>query len=719
VSKRFDEISLEDVATFPRPGTAVPGKVGFSSDGAQVTFLWSSEGSLVRSLWACDLTGGERRLMAQAPAEAADESTLSREEVLRRERARLREVGITDYSFAQDADALLVPLRGELLVRQGAGELQVVAGARGGLDARLSRDARRLGFVRDDDLFVADLAAGGVRRLTDTAAPGFTNGVAEFAAHEELGRSRGWWFSPNGARIAYVEADSRHVPELPIVHQGTPQVDVEHHRYPFAGADNATVRLGVIGVEGGETTWLDLTLDGEARDIYLARVAWRPSGEVCAAVLDRGQRHLAWFAFDPVSGERRLLREERSEPWLNLDHDTRFLDSGETLFSSERTGFRHLYLQAADGGQARQLTTGEWMVSQLCEVDQVGRMAYFVGTERGVRERHVYAVSLDVAAPEGADAPLRRLTREPGWHGAVFARDCRHFVDTWSSLQHGPRVVVRQVEDGSEVVTVHDDPEATAEALGLVPPRPIQLQADDGTTLEGLIYDAVGAATPGPGVVSLYGGPHAQMVRDEWLLTVDLRAQHLARRGTTVLRLDNRGAAGRGLAFEAALNRRMGTVEVEDQLVGARHLQGLPQVDPARIGVYGWSYGGYMTLLCLLKAGDTFKAGVSGAPVTFWEGYDTAYTERYMGRPRDNPDGYEQASVLTHVDRLQGALLVVHGMIDENVHFRHTARLLKALGEANQTCQLLALPQERHMPRDKKGLLYLETRVFEFLRDQL
>jgi len=715
VSKRFDTITLEEVATYPRPGAGVPGRVGFTPDSSAVTWLHSAEGSLVRSLWAVDVANGERRELAAAPPEARGERGLSPEEVLRRERARLRETGVTAYEFARDAEppVLLVPIGGRAFVRIGDGPLTEVLGAAGAVDAHLSRDGRRLGFVRGDEVHVADLgddpAAADVRRLTDTAAPGLTNGVADFVAHEELGRSRGWWLSRDGERVAYVEADSRRVPEYPIAHQGEPELRVEVHRYPFAGAENPKVRLGVVSARGGETTWMDLGPADEER--YLARVAWRPDGRLAALVVTRDQTRQRWLVLDPDTGRAETLLEESGEPWLNLDHMTRFLDSGELLRASERTGFRHLDLHAADGARVRQLTSGEWMVTALCDVDEERRVAYFQATEADPRERHVYAVGLD-----GGD--LRRLTKEPGWHAAAFAPDHDRFVDVWSSLARAPRLTLRRVSDPAEGRVLHDEG-VTAEGLGLKPPAPFEVKAADGTPLYGLLYEPPGAAEKAPLIVSVYGGPHAQMVRDEWTLTVDRRAQHLARQGYLVMKLDNRGAANRGLAFEAHLARRFGTVEVEDQLAGVRALAESWRIDPARVGVYGWSYGGYMALLCLMKQPDAFKVGVSGAPVTFWEGYDTIYTERYMGLPAENPAGYREASVLEHAAGLRGDLLVVHGMMDENVHFRHTARLLVALEQADRHCDLLVLPRERHMPRDAAGLLRLERRIFEYLRDKL
>jgi len=713
VSDPFESITIEQVAKFPRPGMAIPASIRFTPDGKAVTYLFSESGNLVRSLWRYDLATGERTVLAGPSPASADESSLSREEELRRERARLRELGITHYQFARDADppVLLVPLDGALYVRAGEEPLSELEGTSGALDARLSRDGRRVAFVRAGELFVAELSGGPPRQLTEGAADGLTHGVAEFIAQEELDRAEGYWWSRDGNRIAFVRADSRHIPKYPIVHQGNVSIDIEEHRYPFAGEPNARVEVAIVDVDTGDVQWLDL---GDDADIYLARGGWRPDGAFTAQILSRDQRRLRLVSFSPDDGTPSLLLERRGDPWVNLDDDTRFLESGELVRSSEKSGFRHLYLNHPAERAPRMLTDGDWVVTRLVSMDEERRIAYFMATRESVLERHLYAVSLDGGEPW-------RLTPEPGWHDAVMSPDHSRFVDTWSTLEHGPRVAVRNLSGEVEEVLFANE-QATARGLGLVPPELLTLPAADGTTvLHGAVYRPP-SFDPGrryPLVVSVYGGPHAQRVADEWSLTVDMRAQYLARRGFMVLKLDNRGSANRGVAFEAHLARCMGSVEIEDQVAGVRYLVDRGEVDPGRVGIYGWSYGGYVTCLALMKAADVFRVGVAGAPVTHWDGYDTAYTERYMETPQTNPDGYRDSSVMTYVENLRGKLLLVHGMVDENVHFRHTARLITALSQAQKDYDLLVFPEERHMPRDARGLEYQERRVLGYFEQHL
>jgi dipeptidyl-peptidase-4 len=696
------KLTVEAVARYPRPGTSIPGRVRYAPDGRAVTFLFSETGGLSRDLWSLDLATGQRTRPFVRPDEGITEANVSRDEALRRERLRLRETGVTDYVWAKDAPVMLVPLRGDLYrVEPGRPATRLTGGA---LDPKLSDDGRRAFFVRAGELWCLD--ERGERRLTTGAEPGLTNGLAEYIAQEELGRMTGYWPSPDGRLVAYQQADERHIPLYPIVHQASDQVTVEEHRYPFAGAANARVRLGVVPADGGETTWLDLGDD----DLYLARVDWHVDGRLLVQLLARDQRRLDLRAYDAASGKGDRLLTEESSLWVNLHDDLRVVEpTGEILWSSERSGFRHLYLHDSAGRLIRGLTGGDWPVDAVCGLDAARRIVYFAAGRRSPLERCIYGVSLD-----GGD--VFDVAAEPGWPDAVVAPDGSSLVDTHETLARPPRVVVRR-PDGSTWRELHAP--APLE-LELPLPELRTLRSRDGATLYAALYRPPdGASASTPVVVSVYGGPHAQTVRDSWQTTVDLRAQLLAQRGFVVLKVDNRGSARRGLTFEAPIAGDMGEVELRDQVDGVRWLCAEGLGDPERVGIYGWSYGGYMAALALMKAPELFKVGVAGAPVTSWDGYDTGYTERYMGTPRSNPEGYRRSAVLTHAERLVGKLLLVHGMIDENVHFRHTARLVVALIKAGRPHDLLIYPNERHMPRSERDRAAMEQQIAAYFERHL
>jgi len=716
-------LSVEEIRRLPLPGTDIPGSVAFTPDGGSLTYLRSTDGSLVRSLWRHELDSGERRILAGPPAEASREESLGREEQLRRERTRTSDLGVTEYAWATDAaePTLMTRVAGRVFLAVGDEALTGVRplpGVESASCAVLAPDGRRVAFVRDGDLWVATLDGSPPRRLTDDAEPGVFNGLAEFVAAEELARFDGLWWSADSQQIAYAHVDERAVPPYVIAHLGDEAPTYEEHRYPFAGGPNVQVSLRVAAAAGGPSVQVEL---GTAPDDYLARVVADPTGGWLAAVLPRDQRSLRWLRV-ATDGSARELWAEAMEPWINLDGDTRVLTDGRVLRSTEATGYRHLELRLADGTLDRRLTDGEWAVTGVAHVDEARGEVLFTGTRDGVIERHLYAV------PISAETPMRdpqRLTREPGWHDAVVSRDGGRWVDTWSTPEDAPRVVVRS-RDGEAPITILE-PTVTPRSLGLEPPELLELIAADGKTrLHAALYrpspGPSAASSPGgppPCVVWVYGGPHSQYVKRSWEMTVQPLRQYLAQQGAAVLVVDNRGTANRGLAFESVLDGQLGAAELDDQLAAIDQLASRGEIDRGRVGLTGGSHGGLMTLFALARAPGTFRVGVAVSPVTAQEGYDTAYTERYLGTPASNPDGYRASSPLACAADLDGRLLVIHGAIDENVHFRHSVRLVAALQAAGRDLELVVLPHDRHRARTRDGLRTRDRRTVRHLLEGL
>jgi dipeptidyl-peptidase 4 len=705
-------ISFQRVARFPPPGGRVANGFRFTRDGGILYFLQAEGNGVVQSLFREEVATGAHTTAARPPG-TPQEGGLSREETLRRERKRLQEKGITQYVLAARADVVVFAYAGDLyLARPGHDPLRLTETPATELDPQLSEDGRRLGFVRDGDLYVMELPSRAERRLTEGARDGLTHGLAEYIAQEEMDRFSGFWWAPDGRRLAYTEVDETGIPVYPIVHQGSAEWEVERERYPFAGGPNARVRLGVVAAAGGPTRWLSIA-PADGTEFYLARVTWDRQGSLLAQVESRDQTRLRLLRFDPDRWEPVTLLEDRSDTFINLHDDLHPLPGGRFLWSSERGGYRHLELRAPDGTLLRALTSGPWAVDALQGVDETKGTVFFTAAKDSPLERPLYRVPLEGGA-------IERVTPEDGFHTVTVSPDGRLMVDVHDSLRQPPRALLREASGRTlRVLDPNDDPEPAA--LGLHPPEMVTLPAGDGTTLYGALYRPPGPVPAGgfPAIVSVYGGPGSQRVRNAWELTSDLRAQRLVGQGFVVFKLDNRGTPRRGKAFETALFHRLGSVEVEDQIAGARWLAERPEIDGARIAIYGWSYGGYMAARCLLLAPDRFRAAVAGAPVTDWDGYDTHYTERYLGTPQDDRDGYTAASLLPLAPRLQRPLLIVHGMVDENVHFRHTARLLSALNAARRRYDLLVFPEERHLPRRPEDREYLERRVAEFLQQSL
>jgi len=706
-------LSLDDLGRLPLPGMNVPAAVAFAPGGRAITYLYSADGSLVRSLWRHDLFTGERWVVASPLPETTSETTIERDEQLRRERAGTDELGVTRYAWASAAReaTLVVPMAGRLFVAVGDESergVKEIAGIRGASDVHLSPDGQLISYCSWGDLHVVQVQGGPFTRLTDDGGPGIANGAPDFIAAEELDRLDGAWWSADSRSIAYAHVDDRGVPEVDIVPPGASHAG-ELHRYPAAGGPNAEVTLRVATLDGAPSTAVPLEMTA---DDYLARVIAHPAGGWLVATLPRDQRSLFWQRVAPDASVRVLWRDV-AEPWINLDADTRILSDGRILCSSERSGFRHLELRTADGALERVLTQGEWVVTGVVHVAEAKGEVLFMSTRDGVLERHLYAVPLDAGSPVADPA---RLTVEPGWHDVVAGHDGARWVDTWSDLESAPRVVL--AGRGVEPVEIHAAT-ATAASAGLDPPELIELTAIDGrTTLHGAVYRAgsqPASSTPPPGVIWVYGGPHRQYVMRAWEMTVHPLRTLLAQSGATVAVVDNRGTANRGVAFEAILHRRLGGVEVADLAAAVRQLAERGELDANRVAITGGSYGGFLTLMAMASEPGIFRVGVAVAPVTDWTGYDTAYTERYLGLPTQDATGYRNSSPISHPAGLSGELLLIHGTADDNVHFEQSRRLQAALRADGREIELLALPGQRHRTRTSDAIRLREQRTAAFL----
>ncbi|MEO8510802.1 MAG: DPP IV N-terminal domain-containing protein [Chloroflexota bacterium] len=705
-------LQVEDLGRRPAPGLDAPDQLRFTPDGGAVTFLYGP--GAVRALWRIDLATGVRRLLAASRdserTERGSVEPADRAEELRRERTRTYALGVTRYAWSgtPERPVLLVPVDGHWRVGHGSDPTCVPSAALdGAVEAALSPDGGRVAFARDGDVWLAGTDGDAqLRRLTDDAEPGVTNGLAEYIAAEELRRFDGMWWSCDGSQLAIARVDERRVEEVVIAHLRS-SGQVERHRYPRAGTPNAEVRLRLVDVADGHLR--DVALPMQPDD-YLARVVPQPDGGFLVAILPRAQQELRWLTIGTDSRARPAWTETGGR-WINLDEDTHVLDDGRILRTTERSGFRHLEIREPDGS-VRRLTDGAWVVTRIAGVASDRSEAIVIGTRDGVTERHVYAVPLD-------GGHVRRLSHESGWHDAVLSPEGDRWIDSWSTRFHAPAVVLRDRSDGHLLRELHA-PSTDAASVGLRPPELLELSAADGfTRLHGAYYPAEGGADRPPLVVSTYGGPHSQKVIEHWALTVDLAAQRLAQRGIAVLVVDNRGTFNRGIAFEAPLFRRLGVAEVQDTAAAVRELVRRGLADPRRIGIIGWSYGGYMVVRCMLAEPDLFAVGVAGAPVTDWRLYDSAYTERYLGDPAAEPDAYRASGLAPAAAPLRGRLLIIHGIIDENVHLRHTARLLASLGTHGTAPEVLLLPGERHGVRSAEALRHRSARTLQHLEAAL
>ena len=693
---------------FDVPPLAGPTIMGLkiSPDGSRVTYLKGKADDKDRlDLWEYNIRDAQARVLVDSKALAPRQEKLSDEELGRRERQRTAALsGILEYTFAPAGDSLLFPLNGKLYYYSLAPSKQQPAefiDTHGfATDATVSPAGGHVAYVRDQNLYVYDLAAKKQKALTTDGGGAIKNGMAEFVAQEEMDRSTGYWWAPDGRHIAFARVDESPIKVTERFEIAADNVATFAQRYPTTGGPNVLIKLGVIDIKTGAVTWMDL---GAEQDIYLARVNWLPDGKTLAIQREsRNQRKLGLLFADVGTGKTRNVLTENSNTWIDLNDELTFLkNSPEFIWASARDGYTHLYLYGTDGHLIRQLTAGSWVVDDFRKravmgVDEKTRTVYFSATEKGPTERHLYSTSLDTADPH----QVHRITQEGGVHAISMSPDARFYIDTFTSSTQPPQISLHSA-DGTLTSWLQENrldaqhPDAAYLADNSIP-EVGTLTAADGQMLYYQLFKPLhfDPAKRYPAIVDVYGGPGVQRVINNW--HGSSFTQILTRAGYVVFTLDNRGSAHRGTAFQNPIHDQMGNVEVADQVQGARWLGSQSFVDPTRIGVWGWSYGGYMTLNLMFKAPDVFRAGVAGAPVTDFALYDTHYTERYLDRPQDNAAGYAASSVLPYAKDLKSPLLVMHGMADDNVLFLNSTKLFRRLQDLSKPFDVMVYPGAKH-----------------------
>ncbi|MEM1412257.1 MAG: DPP IV N-terminal domain-containing protein [Pseudomonadota bacterium] len=717
-----ETLTIERLEASPSLNGSSARGVKISPDGVRVTFLRGRvDDQYQLDLWEYHIGDAVERRLVDSTAILAEPEVLDEVEKARRERQRIFFRGIIEYDFSPDGESLLFPLGGDLHYLPLGGESrQLTATESTETDARISPQGNYVSFVREQNLYLVDLATGEETPLTEDGGGTVSYGMAEFVAQEEMYRFTGYWWSEDERYLAYARVDEAEVTLVNRYEIGADGVTTVPQRYPFAGETNATVQLFLLDRATGERR--EVPYDSSGED-YLVRVGFAPDGTLSYQRQSRNQQRLDLVFVDPASGEQSIVLTERSETWLNLHSDlTFFADGSRFLWTSERDGFRHLYLYGRDGSLLRQLTEGQWALADtgrgggaIRALDEEGGEVWALGSVESPLEQHLYRITLD-----GSAAP-RRVTEAGGWHSASVSPDGAFFVDQGQSPERPPYTAIRDAEGGllswvQENAFDDAHPYAPYRA-GHVASEFGTLPGADGTPLyyELLKPPGFDPASPRPAIVYVYGGPGGASVHRTW--SVDFR-QLLAREGFVVFTVDNRGVGGRGTAFDDPLYKAMGGVEIDDQVAGAEWLAAQPGVDGDRIGIYGGSYGGYMTLLALFKAPDTYAAGAALAPVTDWRLYDTHYTERYMGMP-DEGDAYPVSNPVTYVEGLEDPLLLVHGMADDNVFFDHSVKLMAALQGARKPFELMTYPGKRHRITGEDERVHLYTMMLEFFERHL
>jgi len=708
-----EDLTLERVFQSPALQGAAPRLPKLSPDGRLATLLRNRAEDRDRyDLWAVDTTTGQARMLVDS-LKLGSGAELSEEEKMRRERARIAGTkGITAYEWAPDGRSILVPIDGDLFLAGLDGSVRRLTKTKETeVDARVSNSGRFLSFVRGQNLHVIDVASGQERALTTDGGGPLSWGVAEFVAQEEMDRKEGHWWSPGDRYLAVARVDETPVKVVNRAAIGAEGTRVYEQRYPVAGSANALVDLYVMAPDGSSKVKVDL---GSDPDIYLARVDWGPDGKwLYVQRQSRDQKKLDLLRVDPATGRSTLLFSETSPTWINLHGNFKALADGSLLWSSERSGYSHLYRWK--NGRWTQLTRGDWEVGKVAGVDEKARRVYFLGTAQHPDEQHLFWTPLDRPG-----RPVR--VTETGWHNADVEMDkpASRALVFRSNPNHPPQVYLADTA-GRRLAWIEENRLDVSHPYAPyldshVAPVFGTLKAADGKTdiPYKLLLPKRESGKRYPVFVQVYAGPSGGQTIRSWGREA-LIQQYLVDKGWIVFSVDGRGTPRRGRKFADELYLKLGSIEVADQLAGLDWLKRQDFVDPQRIGVYGWSYGGYMTLKLLQAAPGAYAAGVSGAPVTRWELYDTHYTERFLGNPSIDPKPYQSASALEDAAKMTDPLLIIHGMSDDNVVFENTTALIARLQEQKRPFELMVYPGATHAITGEGRQTHLWRTIENFL----
>ncbi len=685
----------------------VPDTIKWSPDGKKVSYFLHQEQGDKADLYYIDVTSGKPALLVASEKIAAMKPPVTGTKDDREKDNRER-YHVAGYHWAPDSEHILFDANGQLWYFTLSTSKYVALSAAGesATDPKFSTDGKSLSYIRKHNLVVKRVDGGAEKALTTNGDDNLLNGEVDWVYSEELDVRSNYFWSPDSKKIVLLQMDQNKVPTYPITDFIPQHPTVYQEKYPKVGDPNPQVQLGVVSAGGGEVKWFHLTNE---KDMYIPRFGWVRDGVVWATVLNRAQNQLDLYFVDASSGKSRRVLSEKSDTWIETDNNLQFLKSGDKFtWPSWRDGHTHLYLYSFDKANplsedaklVNQITKGDFEVFDIeGAVENTGTL--FLTTNAGDdRQRHLCSVKLDSTGFE--------CLTKGGTHAATVAPNGQYFVDHFSSLMTPPQLSFCRIGGSCDIFWRSK----SVDSLHLIAPQFVDFKAEDGTVLRGLLYlppDSAGKKVPL--LNNPYGGPHGQTVRDQWGGAGFLFNQVLMRDGIAVLQVDNRGMGARGKKFAAALIHNFGEIELKDQLASIdQTLQKFPQLDGSRMGWWGWSYGGYMTLVAMTHS-DRFKAGVAVAPVTDWKDYDSIYTERYAGLVPQYEEGYKKGSPITYAADLKGHLLEVHGTSDDNVHMQNSMQMINAFINAGKQFDLQLYPRKTHSISGPGTRVHLFTRI--------
>ncbi|MBI4456272.1 MAG: S9 family peptidase [Acidobacteria bacterium] len=695
-------LTLDDI--FVEGGAAGygPQEGKWSPDGKFFTYILRSPNGSHGDLWALDPVTGKSRILVDNDVLSRLNPSIEKIVTDEREKERLTRYSVAGYVWSPDSRNLLFTSAGNLYFydwskKTARSFLPNVTGLK---DPKFSPDGNWISFLKNNDIWIAPTAGGLPRQLTQGGTKNVLNGDLDWVYQEEFALRTGYDWSPDSRHIAFLQLDQTHVGEKPIVDFiARPHATIEMQKYPKAGEKNPKVRLGVVTL-GGKESWLNTASE------YVPRLQWADSKTVSVQLLNRHQNELDLVLWDIQTGRWTRVVKERGNEWVNVSDTLRFLPHDEILWASERDGFNHLYLYRRTGEFVRRLTQGDWEVTAVNAVDTTHGWVYCTTTEKNPIQRHVYRVRLNGAGME-------RLSQDDRTHAIHMDPTNSYYVDITSSFLIPPQYSVVKVANFSPSSFFTS---GSLNEFDLITPEVIELKAPDGAPIRLMILrpDGLQPNQKYPVLVYVYGGPNAPVITDTFGGERFMWHQWMAHRGYVIAYIDDRTSAVLGHKYETALYKKFGFVALADHRVALQYLTSLSFVDADRIGLWGWSGGGYTTCFNMCNASDIFKVGVAVAPLTDFRDYDTIWTERYMGLPTENPDIYEQSSATTHASKLSGRLLLIHGTADDNVHLQNSIQMAQKLIEAGKTFDIFLYPGKTHALAGTATRRHLYQKITEY-----
>jgi dipeptidyl-peptidase-4 len=584
--------------------------------------------------------------------------------------------------------------------------------------ADFSPDNSMIAFVRENNIFIKHLKSGEEMQITSDGEKGkIINGTTDWVYEEEFAVVKGFYWSPDGKKIAFMRFDESEVKEWWLTYYGDLYPERYHYKYPKAGEDNSIVSVHVYDLATKKTIAVDV---GEETDQYIPRIKFTGFGNTLSILrVNRLQNKMEILFADVNSGNSNVVYTEENKYYIedgNYDNINYLNDNRQIILTSERSGYNHIYLYDIESENISPITSGQWDVTDLTGVDAENEKVYYASAEVSPLDRNVYVVNFD-------GNKKKNLTPEAGTNSARFSKNYKYFIKTWSNANTPPVYSVNKGKNGDLIRVLEDNAALieTREAYNLQPKEFFTITTSEGVELNAsriLPYD-FDENKKYPVLFDIYGGPGSQTVRNSFGRG-DMWHQFLAQEGIMVVSVDNRGTGARGEEFKKVTYKELGKYETIDQIEAAKYLGSLDYVDEDKIGIFGWSYGGYMSTLAMTKGAGIFDVGIAVAPVTTWRYYDNIYTERFMRTPQENPDGYDDNSPINHVEKLEGPFLLIHGMADDNVHPQNAIDLITALVAADKDFELMLYPNSNHgIYTGKNTRFHLYKKMTNFLFDNL